>query len=75
MMGVEALAPLIGTDQATPSSGLNFAGNPFSAEDPLKLGPRHCIQSSAESREGNNTEDARPTARGRFFMGGVVLFW
>lgn len=66
--GVDALGPVSAKDQLTPSSGENFAGNPFSAEDPSKRGPRHCIQSSPKRFTETATVKAKEQTRGDTFM-------
>ncbi len=45
--GVAPLIPGSGVDHLRPASALQVEGSPFSGEDPLKAGPRHCAQFSA----------------------------
>ena len=46
-MGVEALGPLRGIDQATSCSRVKVVGSWVSEVDPVKFGPRHWGQSAA----------------------------
>ena len=46
-----AAAPGSGALQAMFSVLLHLAGRPFSADEPLKAGPRHCGQSPARHKE------------------------
>src|SRR5258708_39973787 len=48
MIGVEALGPGMVAVQRAESFD-QAEGKPFSLDDPLKWGPRHCGQSSAEA--------------------------
>ncbi len=48
MIGVAPVRLGIGSFQATFSSGDHFTGSPFSLLTPLRRGPRHCGQFSAE---------------------------
>jgi hypothetical protein len=66
--GVDALGPVIANDQLTPSSGENFTGSPFSADDPSKRGPRHCIQSSPRRFTDTDTTKTNEQTRGETFM-------
>ena len=68
MIGVAPEMPGISTDHFTPSVGLNFSGNPFSGEVPLKAGPRHWVQFSAWAE----TAKAQAKIRAGSFMAGLI---
>jgi hypothetical protein len=50
-------------------------GKFFSPLDPLKFGPRHCIQSSATEWRLRQSVARAPIARGEVFMGYVRTWY
>jgi hypothetical protein len=73
MIGVAAPGPGIFATQTADSLD-HVSGNPFSSEEPLKCGPRHCAQLSPSAEQQRANEEIAEKNRASFMAFGFSSF-